>query len=62
MYSVVKEYFGEKHVVDMETERRKLTGHYDELKQRIDTLKSRLEQVYPWEISASTFIGQINEF
>ena len=46
MYSVVKEYFGEKHAITMEAEQRKLTGRFDELKQQINRLKSQLEQVH----------------
>ena len=41
----MKEYFDEKSAIAMETEERKLTGRYDELKQRVDTLKSQLQQV-----------------
>ena len=40
------EYFGEKHSIAMETEQRKLTVRYDELKQKVDTLKSQFEQVH----------------
>jgi hypothetical protein len=48
IHAFFRSHIEEKHATSDEKERRRVTLHYNDLRQKADTLKIQLSQVYTW--------------